>query len=144
MTLGNVFQDNTEDAGQYFKVWIREFTHYLSFFAILALNLQILVFTHWNIVLRPPFYVGMYFLMSDEVTTPNLQFSNQNGYCECGGSQRYHYGGEFKEMEKKSKKWKIAFCKKHFFILACRQLRCAILEISSWAVSNWNWSLYLY
>ena len=90
----------------------------------------------------------------------------QNGYCECGGSQLYHYGRcamlelnfvapkfrlrRVQKREKKSKKWKIAFCQKNFFIFACsqvehssgghqkifltfrHQIRCAILEISSY------------
>ena len=55
----------------------------------------------------------------------------QNGYCECGESQRYHYGRcamlklifvapkfrlrRVRKRGKKSKKWKIAFCKKKVF-----------------------------
>ena len=38
----------------------------------LALNLQNLVSRHWDVVLRPPFYVGIRSLMSDEATNTQI------------------------------------------------------------------------
>ena len=62
----------------------------------------------------------------------------QNGYYGCGGSQRYHYGRcamlklpfvapkfrlrRIKRRGKKSKKWKIAFCKNNYFFLRVHEL----------------------
>ena len=62
----------------------------------------------------------------------------QDGYWECRGSQRYHYGRwamlelifvrpkfrlrRVKKRGKKSKKWKMAFCKNNYLFLRVHEL----------------------